>query len=83
MLVSVVQDTITFSDPEFHKREMMLIGSRNAQRVDFEHVIASIRAGSVPLDELATHSTTLDAAPEALARWAHEKSGLIKAIISV
>jgi 2-desacetyl-2-hydroxyethyl bacteriochlorophyllide A dehydrogenase len=83
VLVSVVKDDITFPDPEFHKREMMLIGSRNAQRVDFEHVIASIRAGSVPLEELATHSTTLDAAPEALARWAHEKSGLIKAIISV
>src|SRR5918997_738310 len=51
VLVSIVRDNITFSDPEFHKREMMLIGSRNAQRADFEHVIASIRAGSVPLDE--------------------------------
>jgi 2-desacetyl-2-hydroxyethyl bacteriochlorophyllide A dehydrogenase len=83
VLVSVVKDDITFPDPEFHKREMMLIGSRNAQRVDFEHVIASIRAGSVPLDELASHSTTLDEAPTSLARWAHEKSGLIKAIINV
>ena len=45
VMVSVVQDDITFSDPEFHKREMMLIGSRNATRADFEHVIASIRAG--------------------------------------
>jgi 2-desacetyl-2-hydroxyethyl bacteriochlorophyllide A dehydrogenase len=83
VLVSIVRDNITFSDPEFHKREMMLIGSRNAQREDFEHVVASIRAGSVPLDELASHSTTLDEAPASLARWAHEKSGLIKAIISV
>jgi 2-desacetyl-2-hydroxyethyl bacteriochlorophyllide A dehydrogenase len=83
VLVSIVRDNITFSDPEFHKREMMLIGSRNAQREDFEHVVASIRAGSVPLDELASHSTTLDEAPADLARWAHEKSGLIKAIISV
>ena len=32
VLVSVVKDTISFSDPEFHKREMMLIGSRNATR---------------------------------------------------
>ena len=45
VMVSVVQDDITFSDPEFHKREMMLIGSRNATRADFQHVIASIRAG--------------------------------------
>jgi 2-desacetyl-2-hydroxyethyl bacteriochlorophyllide A dehydrogenase len=83
VLVSVIKDNITFSDPEFHKREMMLISSRNAQRADFEHVISSIRAGSVPLDELASHSTTLDEVPEALARWAQDKNGLIKAIITV
>jgi threonine dehydrogenase-like Zn-dependent dehydrogenase len=62
---------------------MMLIGSRNAQRQDFEHVIASIRAGAVPLDILASHATSLDDAPAALARWSQEKGGLIKAIITV
>ena len=40
VMVSVVNDAITFSDPEFHKREMMLIGSRNATREDFDHVVA-------------------------------------------
>lgn len=83
VLVSVVKDDITFSDPEFHKREMMLIGSRNATRVDFEHVMASIRAGLVPLDALATHATTLDKVSENLPHWAHQKTGLIKAIITV
>ncbi|MBM6594723.1 zinc-binding alcohol dehydrogenase family protein [Microvirga pudoricolor] len=83
VLVSVVKDDIAFSDPEFHKREMMLIGSRNAGRADFEHVIASIRSGLVPLDALATHTTSLDEAPAALARWSRDKSGLIKAIVAV
>ncbi len=50
VLVSVVKDAITFADPEFHKREMMLIGSRNATRVDFDHVAASIVAGKVPIE---------------------------------
>jgi hypothetical protein len=31
VLVSVVRDDITFSDPEFHKREATLLDSRNAQ----------------------------------------------------
>ena len=83
VLVSVVKDEIRFSDPEFHKREMMLIGSRNATRVDFEHVMASIRAGHVPVEGLVTHRTTLDQVPVDLARWATEKSGLIKAIVRV
>lgn len=83
VLVSVVKDEIRFSDPEFHKREMMLIGSRNATRVDFEHVMASIRAGHVPVAALVTHRTTLDRVPVDLARWATEKSGLIKAVVRV
>jgi 2-desacetyl-2-hydroxyethyl bacteriochlorophyllide A dehydrogenase len=83
VLVSVVKDDIRFSDPEFHKREMMLVGSRNALRVDFDHVMASMRAGRVPVEALVTHRTTLERAPEDLARWATQKSGLIKAIVHV
>jgi 2-desacetyl-2-hydroxyethyl bacteriochlorophyllide A dehydrogenase len=83
VLVSVVKDAITFSDPEFHKREMMLIGSRNATRIDFDHVSASISAGHVPLDRLVTHRSTLADTPRDLARWAHEKTGLIKAVIEI
>ena len=83
VLVSVVKDDIVFSDPEFHKREMLLVGSRNALRADFDHVAASIRNGAVPIAKLVTHRTTLDDTPRNLARWAHEKSGLIKAVIEV
>jgi 2-desacetyl-2-hydroxyethyl bacteriochlorophyllide A dehydrogenase len=83
VMVSVVQDDITFSDPEFHKREMMLIGSRNATRADFKHVITSIRTGKVPIDRLVTHRTTLRDSPRDIALWAHQKSGLIKAMIDV
>lgn len=83
VMVSVVPDNITFSDPEFHKREMMLIGSRNATHSDFQHVIASIRAGKIPVDQLVTHHTTLRNSPRDIAIWAHEKAGLIKAIIDV
>jgi 2-desacetyl-2-hydroxyethyl bacteriochlorophyllide A dehydrogenase len=83
VMVSVVQDDITFSDPEFHKREMMLIGSRNATSADFQHVITSIRAGKIPTDRLVTHRTTLRDSPRDIALWAHEKSGLIKAMIDV
>jgi 2-desacetyl-2-hydroxyethyl bacteriochlorophyllide A dehydrogenase len=81
VLVSVVKDTISFADPEFHKREMTLVGSRNATREDFEHVTASMRAGLIPLDRLVTHRTTLEGVVRDLPRWAHEKAGLIKAVI--
>ena len=82
-LVSVVKETIAFKDPDFHRKEMTLLGSRNATSEDFERVIAAIRAGQVPVDRLITHRTTLADAVGAIPRWALEKSGLIKALIEV
>lgn len=83
VLVSIVKDIIRFSDPEFHKREMMLIGSRNALHGDFEHVAASILNGSVPVSKLVTHRTSLEHIPDAMSRWTIDKSGLVKAVIEV
>ena len=82
-LVGVVKGTLSWEDPEIHRRELTIRASRNATREDFDHVMASIRSGQVPADRLATHATKLDNVPVDLPRWAHERAGLIKAIITV
>jgi 2-desacetyl-2-hydroxyethyl bacteriochlorophyllide A dehydrogenase len=82
-LVSVVRDSITFADPDFHAREMTLLGSRNATTDDFARVIAAIRGGAIPVDRLITHRTSLAGAVTDIPRWATEKSGLIKAVIEL
>jgi threonine dehydrogenase-like Zn-dependent dehydrogenase len=46
-------------------------------------VIKSIRAGAISIDQLVTHRTTLRDTPRDIALWAHQKSGLIKAMIDV
>nr|GFD54381.1 alcohol dehydrogenase, putative [Tanacetum cinerariifolium] len=48
VLVSIVRDTISFSDPEFHKREATLMGSRNATVEDFRYVEQCLRDGLIP-----------------------------------
>jgi 2-desacetyl-2-hydroxyethyl bacteriochlorophyllide A dehydrogenase len=83
VLVSVVREKITFSDPEFHKREITLFGSRNALRSDFENVMTAIRDGRVPSNRLITHRTTLAGAVGDIPRWSKEKRGLVKAFIEV
>jgi 2-desacetyl-2-hydroxyethyl bacteriochlorophyllide A dehydrogenase len=83
VLLSVVRENVTFADPEFHKREMTLFASRNAVKADFDRVVAAIRVGSVPVDRLITHRTTLAGAVADLPRWAHSKDGLVKAVIEV
>ena len=60
VLVSIVRDTISFSDPEFHKRETTLLSSRNATRQDFDEVFAALRAGRIPTAALNTHRASLE-----------------------
>ncbi|MEX0957522.1 MAG: zinc-binding alcohol dehydrogenase family protein [Rhizobiaceae bacterium] len=83
VLVSVVKDAITFADPDFHRKEMTLLGSRNATSEDFERVIAAIEAGEVPVDRLITHRTSLRDAVRDIPVWATQKNGLIKALIEI
>ncbi len=81
--VGLVKDDLTFADPEFHKREMTLFASRNALKVDFDHVRACISNGSVEWQKLISLETTLEKVATDLPVWARQRSGLIKAVIRV
>lgn len=81
VFISVVQDRITFSDPEFHKREARLIGSRNATAEDFEVVMAAFRSGAVQADALLSERIALADLPKRLPELAADRGRLIKAIV--
>lgn len=82
VLVSIVSSDIRFSDPEFHKREMTLMGSRNATAEDFETVVQAMRAGLVPTAALHTHGAKLTDLPETFPAWLLPSAGVIKAIVT-
>ncbi|MCK8780218.1 zinc-binding alcohol dehydrogenase family protein [Rhizobium sp. NTR19] len=82
VLVSIVSSDIRFSDPEFHKRETTLLGSRNATRSDFERVMAAMRDGKIPAS-LITHRMTLSDVPERFAQLTEPSAGVVKALIEV
>ena len=83
VLVSIVLGDITFADPEFHKRETTLLGSRNATRADFETVFAALRSGAVATEALATHRASLDDAARDFPHWLDPASGVVKALIEI
>jgi len=83
VLISIVRDNITFSDPEFHKRETTLLGSRNATTEDFEAVLAAIRAGEVPTDALNTHRLKLADLPTEFSKLLDPAQGVVKAIVEI
>jgi len=83
VLVSVIKGTITFTDPDFHRKEMTLFGSRNATTEDFQRVMAAIGNGQIPVDRLITHRAKLADAARDIPVWATQKTGLIKALIEI
>lgn len=83
VLVGVVRETIGFSDPEFHKRETSLLGSRNATAEDFSTVVEAMRRGLAPAEAFVTHRASLDAAPAGFPAWIRPESGVIKALIEI
>lgn len=83
VLVGLLNARISFSDPEFHRREMQVLASRNATREDFDTVMAAMRSGAVDVGRLITHRTALDRVARDLPHWAKDKAGLIKAMVEI
>jgi threonine dehydrogenase-like Zn-dependent dehydrogenase len=55
IFVGLVRDTITFDDPEFHRRELTLLASRNATAEDFRQVMNWMETARLNASALVTH----------------------------
>ena len=82
VLVGLQKGEISFIHPEFHKRESTLMSSRNANRVDFEHVIDSMKKGLVKPTTYITHTVGFDEVKDEFESWLDPKNGVIKAMIN-
>ena len=80
VFVGVAPGEVSFSDPEFHKREATLLASRNALAEDFERVISAIKAGLIPTSALQTHSFAAAEMPERLPELIDDADHVLKAI---
>ncbi|GHB28540.1 zinc-binding alcohol dehydrogenase family protein [Salinicola rhizosphaerae] len=83
VLVSVVKADITFSDPDFHKKELTLMGSRNATLEDFETVTRLMASGELKTAPLITHRGSLEELPTLMPQWCDPASGVIKAMVTL
>jgi 2-desacetyl-2-hydroxyethyl bacteriochlorophyllide A dehydrogenase len=83
VLVGLQKGEISFSHPEFHKREATLMSSRNATREDFAHVIACMKKGLVKPETYITHKVTFDEVKDNFASWLKPETGVIKAMVEL
>jgi 2-desacetyl-2-hydroxyethyl bacteriochlorophyllide A dehydrogenase len=83
ILIGLQKGDISFSHPEFHKREATLMSSRNASRADFEHVLDSMKKGYVNPTNYITHRVKFEEVKDQFASWLNPANGVIKAMVSM
>jgi threonine dehydrogenase-like Zn-dependent dehydrogenase len=83
VLVGLAQADITFHDPEFHRRELTLLSSRNATRADLQRVIAAMAAGQVVTEPLTTARVALADLILAFPNWLKPEAGVLKALVEL
>ena len=81
--VGLFQGDFTFHDPDFHRREHLVMATRNATAQDFDHVIHALETQCIDIRSWVTHL----ASPEQMLRdfpsWLEPSTGVIKAMLTL
>ncbi len=83
VLVGLQKENLSFSHPEFHKRESTLMSSRNATRDDFNWVIDSMQQQLVKPSNYITHRVQFDEVKDNFEGWLNPANGVVKAMVEM
>jgi 2-desacetyl-2-hydroxyethyl bacteriochlorophyllide A dehydrogenase len=81
VLVGLQKGQITFSHPEFHKREGTLMSSRNATREDFDQVMENMKKKLIDPTVYITHRVGFGEVKAEFPGWLDPARGVIKAMV--
>jgi 2-desacetyl-2-hydroxyethyl bacteriochlorophyllide A dehydrogenase len=83
VLIGLQKENMSFSHPEFHKREATLMSSRNATREDFNAVINSIKNKLIDPEILITNRIQFSEVKDTFSKLTDPAMNVIKAIIEL
>jgi 2-desacetyl-2-hydroxyethyl bacteriochlorophyllide A dehydrogenase len=82
--VGITQQELQFPQaPVMHRRELTLLGSRNALPRDFARIIRLIEERKIDTTPWITHRTNFDTMIGEFPRWLKPETGVIKAVVAV
>ena len=83
VLVGLQKGELSFSHPDFHKRESTLMSSRNATIEDFEYVMECLKNGKIDPKKYITHRTSFSEMISDFGQLIDPKNNVIKALIEI
>jgi len=81
VFVGLFPGEVTFNDPNFHKREITLLASRNALPGDFRRIIKLVEDGTVDTRPWITHRAAHHQLIEIFPQWLAPDANVLKAMV--
>lgn len=81
VFIGLHKGDVTFKDTEFHKKETTMMGSRNATKEDFQHVINLMSQGILSYKLMLTHKFKFDTLANVYEEEVVNNKNLFKGII--
>ncbi len=83
VFVGLFQGEVAFNDPEFHRRELTLLASRNSTARDFTRIIRLMEEGKVDTRPWITHRAGYQDLVEQFPSWLDPDRGVVKAMLEL
>jgi len=83
VFVGLFQGEVTFNDPNFHRRELTLLASRNALPGTFRELIRLVESGAIDTRPWITHRFKLADTPVVFPRDIAGNAAVLKAMVEV
>jgi 2-desacetyl-2-hydroxyethyl bacteriochlorophyllide A dehydrogenase len=74
---------VTFHDPDFHRKEITLLSSRNSRPQDFRRIIDLMERGEIDTAPWITHRASFDDLIDSFPGWLEPDAGVVKAVLEI
>jgi 2-desacetyl-2-hydroxyethyl bacteriochlorophyllide A dehydrogenase len=81
VFVGLFQGDLAFNDPNFHRRELTVMATRNSRPQDFQRIIKMMEQREIDAKPWITHRASADNLIEEFPTWLAPGTNLVKAMI--
>jgi 2-desacetyl-2-hydroxyethyl bacteriochlorophyllide A dehydrogenase len=81
IFVGLFSGDVTFHDPDFHRKEMTLLATRNSTPADFTHILGLMEAGVIDTTPWITHRIPAANLPALFPDLLRPETGVLKAVV--
>ena len=82
VFVGLFLGDVRFYDPDFHRKEMTLLATRNATGPDFQRILGLLESGQVDTEPWITHRAEAAEMTDHFPRWLEPGTNVLKAVVT-